>query len=218
MGKETAKRVAFAALGVVLVLIVLLDIGGPMLLIFPLWIFTYLFREQLENILSKLPGSTGFVVAGITYGVLIEIFAIVNNLDRPVNERVLLDGDPKNDLILGVLYYAFVIVSWYLLLRKVRFSEREVFLITGIYGIIVEESGQVVLRMLEQPVLGTLYAVLVMFVYGLFPMLALMVAGRKFPADRKKGSAGMYALAVAVLFVQYALYGNTVYPILKAIL
>jgi len=218
MGRETVKRVALAALGVALALIVLLDIEGPMLLIFPLWIFTYLFKEQLENILSKLPGSTGFVVAGVTYGMLIEIFAIVNNLDQPVKERVLLDGDPKNDLILGVLYYTFVIVSWYLLLRKVRFSEREVFLITGIYGIIVEETGQVVLRMLEQPVMGTLYAILVMFVYGLFPMLALMVAGKRFPVDRKKSSVGMYALAVAVLFVQYALYSNTVYPMLKAIL
>jgi len=218
MGKETVKRVALAALGVALVLIVLLDNEGPMLLIFPLWIFTYLFKEQLENILSKLPGSTGFIVAGVTYGMLIEIFAIVNNLDKPVKERVLLDGDPKNDLILGVLYYTFVIVSWYLLLRKVRFSEREVFLITGIYGIIVEETGQVVLRMLEQPVMGTLYAILVMFVYGLFPMLALKVAGKRFPVDRKKSSVGMYALAVVVLFVQYALYGNTVYPMLKAIL
>ena len=126
MGGETVKRVALAALGVALVLIVLLGIDGPMLLIFPLWIFTYLFKEQLENILGKLPGGMGFVVAGVTYGMLIEIFAIVNNLDRPVRERVLLDGDPKNDLILGVLYYTFVIVSWYLLLRKVRFSEREV--------------------------------------------------------------------------------------------
>ena len=92
------------------------------------------------------------------------------------------------------------------------------FFITGIYGIIVEETGQVVLRMLEQPVMGTLYAILVMFVYGLFPMLALMVAGKRFPADRKKSSVGMYALAMVVLFVQCALYGNTVYPMLKAIL
>lgn len=218
MKKETVKRVVLAALGVVLVLVVLLGMDGPMLLIFPLWIFTYLFKEQLENILSNLPGSTSFVVAGVTYGMLIEIFAIVNSLDQPVKERVLLDGDPKNDLILGLLYYTFVIVSWYLLLRKVQFSEKEVFLITGVYGIIVEETGQVVLRILEQPVVGTLYAILVMFVYGLFPMLALMVAGKRFPTGRKKSSAWMYVLAVILLFVQYALYGNTVYPMLKSIL
>ena len=68
-----------------LVLLVLLDIANPMWLMFPLWIFTYLFQNQLENMLANLSGSVGFVVAGITYGMLIEIFAIVNNLNLLVD-------------------------------------------------------------------------------------------------------------------------------------
>ncbi len=218
MTGETAKRVAWGTLGAGWVLMVGLGIAGPMSLLFPLWIFTSLFREQLEDIFAHLPGSTGFLAAGIAYGMLIEIFAIVNSLDQPVEERVLLDGNPKNDLILGLLYYAFVIGCWYFLLRRVQFSAKDVFLITGVYGIVVEETGQVVLRMLAQPVTGTLYAILVMFVYGLFPMLALVVTGKRFPANRQESSVRMYALAVVALFGQYALYGNTVYPVLKAML
>lgn len=212
------KRVLLATLGIVLVVLVVLDTESPMLLIFPLWIFTYLFQKQFENLIGKIPKSYGFIIAGVVYGLVIEVFAIVDNLDRPESQRVLLDADPFKDLIFGIFYYFFVIVSWYLLLRKIRFTKTEIFLITGIYGIFVEETGQVILRIFEQPLMGGLYAIIVMFVYGLFPMLALTITEGRFSDERKGSSIGAYALAIGVLFFQFAVYGNTVYPMLKAFL
>jgi len=212
------KKAVLAVLGIVLVVLVVLDLENPMLLMFPLWIFTYIFKEPFGNIMSKIPGNIGFVVAGVFFGMVIEVFAIINNLYLSASERILLDADPINDLVFGILYYTFVIVSWYLILRKIRYSQLEIFLITGIYGIFVEETGQVFLRMFEQPVMGTLYAIIVMFVYGLFPMLALMVTEDTFSLERKESSFWAYVLAVAVLFFQFAVYGNTIYPALKTIL
>ena len=212
----SGKRAALALLGAALAVMSFIGVLGPMGLIFPLWIFTALFRRPLARAFGVWPGSTGFLAAAIIYGMAVEALAVWTNLARPPAERVLLDPSPGRDLLLGFFYYAFVAVCWYVLLRRIRFSEAGVFFVTGVYGIVMEESGRVVLRAIAHPLTGTLYALLVMCVYGLFPMLALKVTQERFPLRREPPSAGKYALALLALFAQAALYGNTVYPLLKA--
>jgi hypothetical protein len=212
------KRLALALLGIGLVLTFVLGNSGPMTLIYPLWIATYLFRDKLEQIFAKFPGATGFIVAGVAYGMIIEVFVIMDNWHIPPEKQVLFDANPVKDLTFGIFYYAFVILSWYALLRKITFSPRALFLITGLYGLVAEESGQVVMRMLQQPFPGIVYAIFVMIVYGMFPMLALMVTEKRFPPERKKNHLGWSILALAILFLQLAIYGNTIFPWLKNIL
>ncbi len=211
------RRLSLAVLGLLLVLLVLLGLQGPMLLLFPMWIFTWLFRQALSRPLARLPQAGGFLLAGIAYGMLTEIFAILTNLNLPPEQRILLDPNPRNDLVLGLLYYTSLILAWYLLLRRQAYSPREIFFLTGLYGIVVEESGGVLFRLFTQPLTGAPYALLVMLVYGLFPMLALQLTAGQFPPERpREKRLQRYALALFALFLQYALYGNTVYPLLKA--
>ena len=203
------------ALALLLILLTALGFGSPMVLMFPLWIVTVLLQAPLRNLLSRLPGSTGFLLAVVLYGLAIETFAILTNLDRPPEQRILLDPRPLRDLTMAAPYYLFVGAAWWLLLRRVRFSRFHVFLLTGVYGIFVEESGGVVARIFTQPVTGILYALLVMMVYGLFPMLALSVSEERFSPSRRRPNVKDHVLALVALFLQYAVYGNTVYPFLK---
>ncbi|MBT3338036.1 MAG: hypothetical protein HN855_08560 [Anaerolineae bacterium] len=202
------KTLLLTLLGIALTII---SFENPMLFIFPMWIFVALFKAPLTRLFQRFPRNWGFVVAGVLFGMLTEIFAIINNLDVPPAERILLHPEPIPDLIYGLLYYSFLIFTWYFLLRKINFSAKEIFILTGIFGIFVEETGQVFLRIFSQPVTGALYAIIVAFVYGIFPMLAYLLTKESFPAERKKGRMRYYLLVALALFVQYAIYGNFVY-------
>lgn len=188
--------------------------GNPMLLIFPMWIFTYLIREPLKRLLRNVPLSVSFIGFGVFFGLLTEIFAIFNNRSLPPEQRILLSPDPVLDLVYGFFYYLLLIVTWYALIRGFRYSKKEVFLITGIYGVFTEEVGQVFVRIFTVPVVGLLYAVVVSFVYGIFPMLAYMVSEEKLGA-KKANVIVRFLVAAPVLFVEWAVYGLFVLPALK---
>ncbi|ETA68780.1 hypothetical protein MettiDRAFT_2263 [Methanolobus tindarius DSM 2278] len=208
------KRALLVILGIILTIH---GLNEPMNLIFPMWIFTYLFKDNLINVLEKLPLHTSFIGAGVLFGLLTEVFAIVENLPKPAGERILLSQNPVNDVVFGFVYYLFIISAWYLLLRKIKYTGRDVFLITGIYGIFVEETGQVFLRMFTVPVFGLLYVIIIMFVYGIFPMLTHMLNEKRF-SGVSTNAVKRYSIAFVALFIQYAIYGLFVLPALKSIL
>lgn len=207
------EKVLLAIIGI---LLIVHGISEPMNLIFPMWIFTYLFKERLSALLEKYPLRTSFIGVGVLFGLLTEVFAIIDNLPKPAEQRILLSPDPLNDIIFGFAYYLFVISAWYLVLRRVRYTSIDVFIITGIYGIFVEETGQAFLRIFTEPVFGSLYALIVMFVYGIFPMLAHMLNVNRF-SGVSSNVIRRYSFAFAALFIQYVAYGLFVLPILRSI-
>jgi len=158
-----------------------------------------------------------FIGSGVFFGLLTEVFAIVNNRSLPPEKRVLLSPDPVLDLIYGLFYYALLIATWYFLVKAFTYSKAEVFVITGIYGIFTEEVGQVFLRIFSVPVIGLLYAVIVSFVYGIFPMLAYMVSEEKLGEKKRANVAIRVLIAAPVLFLEWVAYGLVVLPVLKRI-
>jgi hypothetical protein len=208
------KKLLLWSLGILLTVIGIL--GNPMLLIFPMWIFTYLNRERLRRLVRGIPFSVTFIGFGVFFGLLTEVFAIVNNRSLPPEKRILLSPDPMLDLIYGVFYYSLLIATWYILVKVFTYSKIEVFVITGTYGILTEEVGQVFLRIFTVPVVGLLYAIIVSFVYGIFPMLAYMVSEEKLGA-KKANVVVRFLVAAPVLFVEWAAYGLFILPTLKRI-
>ena len=186
-----------------------------MLLIFPMWIFTYLNREALRRLVRGMPLSVSFIGFGLLYGVLTEIFAIVNNRHLPPEQRILLSPVPVLDLVYGIFYYLMLIVTWFVLIKALTYSKSEVFVITGIYGIFTEEVGQVFLRIFTVPVIGLLYALIVSFVYGIFPLLAYMLSEEKITITRRQNFFVRFMIAAVALFVEWAVYGLFVLPALK---
>jgi len=190
--------------------------GNPMLLIFPMWIFTFLHREPLRRLVRGVPFSVSFIGFGVLFGLLTEVFAIVNNRSLPPEKRILLSPDPVLDLVYGLFYYSLLIATWYVLFRMFTYSKTEIFVITGIYGILTEEVGQVFLRIFTVPVIGLLYAIIVSFVYGIFPMLAYMLSEENL-GPKKANVIVRFLVAAPVLFVEWAAYGLFVLPALKRV-
>lgn len=202
-----------AVLGLVLLVFGLSD---PMLLIAPMWIFTYLARNRLRRALNRLPLWLAFIGGGVIFGLAIEIMAIFDNLSVAPQDRILIDANPAFDLIFGFFYYAMLVGVWYLLLRKIRYAMPEVFILTGIFGIFTEEMGQILIGIFTLPITGLLYALIVAIIYGVFPMLALLLTQDRFAAAPLR-AIKRWPLALLVIFVQWAVYGVLVLPALKLI-
>jgi hypothetical protein len=162
-----------------------------------------------------MPLSVSFIGFGLFFGLLTEIFAIVNNRHLPPEQRILLSPVPVLDLVYGIFYYLMLIVTWYALVKAFTYSKGGVFVITGIYGILTEEVGQVYLRIFRDPVIGLLYALIVSFVYGIFPMLAYMVSEEKIRTTKRLNLLVRFLIAAVALFVEWTVYGLFVLPALK---
>lgn len=179
-------------------------------LIFPIAILIYIYRERIKPFFSQIPLSVAFILLGLFFGLLTEGFAILSNLSIPPEEKILLHANPFLDLILGVFYYSMFIGTWYLLLRKIKFSKKSVFIISGIFGIITEQSGGVLFGIVANPLFGSFMALLVMFIYGIFPYLAYMLTEKAFP-ERKKSKIYHFILALIALMIFWAIYGNFIH-------
>jgi hypothetical protein len=153
----------------------------------------------------------------LVFGLLTETFAIVNNLSLPPEKRILLSPHPVLDLFYGLFYYLLLIVTWRFLIARYTYSKVEVFAITGLLGVMTEETGAVFVRIFTMPVMGFLYAVLVAFVYGIFPMLAYMVAEDRLPARSEPRRARRFVAAGLALFAQWVVFGLLVLPVLKGL-
>lgn len=200
------------------VVLTLLGIASnPMLLIYPMWIVTSLERERLRRLVGRLPAGVAFVGSGLVFGLITETFAILNNRHRPPEERILLSPDPLHDLVFGVFYDLMLILTWWLLIRAMRYSKLEVVVITGLLGIMTEEMGQVFVRIFVVPVVGPLYALIVATVYGIFPMLAYLLSEPKFVSPKRSNVVVRFLAAALALFVQWAVYGLFILPALKRI-
>ena len=209
------RKCTLGLLGILLTVMAVPD--SPMLLIFPMWIFTYLGRDPIRKAIRGLPLWASFIGAGVFFGLLTEVFAIAENWSLPPEQRILLSPDPFLDIFYGGFYYSLLIATWYLLVRRFTYSKTEIFLITGLLGIFTEETGQVFLRIFSVPVVGALYAIIVSLVYGIFPMLAYMVSEEKIDAEPRAGVCGRFLVAALALFVQWAFYGLVILPALKAL-
>lgn len=197
------------------ILLVCFFIKSPQGLIFPMWILAYLYKDRLKTAADRLPLPLAFILSGMFFGLLTESFAILENINKPLTERILLHPDPLRDLLMALFYYSLFITTWYLLLRKIRFSKTSVFIVSGIFGVLTEQGGAIVYGVVADPFLGTLMALLVMGVYGVFPLLAYMITKGRFIGGRKP-HVKHYAIAALAFFLFWAIYGNFVHKALLA--
>ena len=90
---------------------------NPMLLIFPMWIFTSLNKERLRRLVQGVSLRVSFIGFGLFFGMLTEVFAIVNNRHLPPEQRILLSPNPvldrQGNLLIRVLVAAVALfLEW----------------------------------------------------------------------------------------------------------
>lgn len=186
----------------------------PMALIFPLWIFVWLYREPLKRLFAGRAHK--FMLAGMVFGMMIEVFAILDNIGQPVSVREVTLFHPQAlpDLVIAFFYYLSMVVVWYLLLRKVALPPSAVLVIGGFFGVIVEQDGIILTALFEQGVTGFLMATFVFMVHGLYPMLAYQLTFENFSLERKPARWWHWPLGFASMWVGALLFmlpGGVVY-------
>lgn len=198
------KRTLLFIAGVLLT--IFFAITFPMALIFPLWIFGSLYHEPLKRVFAGRERK--FLLAGMVFGLVIEVFAILDNIGEPVSVREVTLFHPQAlpDLLIAFFYYLSLIGMWYLFLRKVALTPAAVMIIGGLFGVIVEQDGAMLRAIAEHGMVGALMATFVFFVHGLYPMLAYQLTLENFLPDRRSPRWWHWPMAFAVLWVGALLF------------
>ena len=183
---------------------------------FAIWMFAFAFTAPLQRFFSRFRPLPTFFFVGFFVGILAELFAVFGNLDVPLGEKVMLSQDPGTDLFFGIFYYGLLMLVWTFVVRRYRYTGKEIFVLAGLLGIATEEVGGVFMNMIANPLVGVPYEFIVFCVYGIFPYVAfLMTKGRISASQPNAGKLKRYGMAILGQFIFIALYGNYVLPFLR---
>ncbi len=202
--------------------LLLVSADEPMSLVFAIGIASILFRKPLLAWSATWQSSWWFVVLGIILGLYTEVCAILGNMHKPEAERILMSPHPAMDVVFGFFFYGLFILTWYAVLRRWNFSLWQVFWISGCFGILTEQFNPAVggptilMSAFLNPVLGIPMALLIACVYGIFPTLAYFLTQHTFGLRKGVSKTG-WMLVSSLLFLQWAIFGNILLPILKRV-
>lgn len=213
--KPSARQLLLA---IVALLFGLHGLKQPMALIVPMSVAVFLLRNSLRAASAVLPRSLAFVGLGMMFGLAVEVFAILENWHRPAAEKILMHPQPGVDLLFGAFSYGLTMLAWLPLVARWRFSLREVFIVTSVYGACVEQMGAIVAVAVASPWPGVPLLIIIGAVYGVFPTLAYLITESRFAPARPPSRFAHDLLALLALFGQWAFFGLVVLPGLKALL
>ncbi len=111
-----------------LVPIVMVPFTGFTWIIFSLYCFAVYFKK-LPELFMKIPLSPRlkFFVFFFIFGMLTEVFAIVDNLPKPPADRILFSANPWLDLYFAVGYYSAFALVWSVAYFRFKFSHLDIF-------------------------------------------------------------------------------------------
>jgi hypothetical protein len=182
-------------------------IAAPVLAIFPLFLFMWSIRSNIQLELNNFYRK--YIAVGLLFGLCTELLAVYDNWDVPPEEKILFHPHPGIDLLLGVGFYFFVALMWAILVREYAFTVKSIFVIGGIWGIAAEQNLAVLLSPLSLGiVLGLFSYAFVFLVYGPFMAIPALFFKEAFDAEERKGRKFRHAvLAFLLLCGAYILAG-----------
>ena len=184
--------------------------------VFPMWWIVYLIRNKIQKEVDKIPLKFSFILVAVFFGLLTEFFAILNNINTPYGERILLHQNFFIDFMFALVYYPYFMIIYYFIIRKYRFSKLAVFSIFWLFWVMTEEVGQVFVRLIMN--FDIVYAIVVFFVYGIFAHLGYFFTKHKFDKlDRIKPGFKSYVLIFFVLLFTYLFYWLFIYNTMMSI-
>jgi hypothetical protein len=173
---------------------------------FPLFLLIYLLKNPIRRVINfkkiKLP--IKYVLVGLMMGLFIEFLAILSSMKLPPEQRALFHPEPIPDLILSIGCYTALMIGSYFILKKYYFSLKQFFIFGGIYGLILEEHGGVLLQLLSGNILGGIY---VFLSYGSLLAIPYLLFNENFNIfNRKKSNFLKYLFALLILLLSYMFF------------
>jgi hypothetical protein len=170
------------------------------LTLYPIFVLVYFFREKI-NFSAKFWFPYVMLIC-----LSLEFLAWLGSFIEQNPEPALFHPQLIPDLLLGIGFYSGWVLAWWLILRRWSFSILEVFVLQGLYGVVVEQDGAILLLGISQFPLGMVFWVYVFLVYGSTMALAFLPFRASFP--NQKSSLWKYPalLLLMVLFVYIFFY------------
>ncbi len=195
MLKKRSKRNWGKIIFIILGLLPLLGVleGDFVLLTFTFFVFVWLIQSKLKPLIKKINLSLffKFLVLGIITGFMVEFFVFQN-------QQGLFSGDFWFNFLLSIGIYGSLIIVWYFLLKKYKFSLRGVFLLSGIWGVIVEQDFAVLLSF------NPFMYLYIFAVYGSFVSIPFLLMKDEFDKKQKrKEGKKRYIVAFLAQFIAY---------------
>lgn len=201
-----ANFIKYISITILIILTILIfNEPGPVWF-FPIFLVIYLLKNPIRKIISLLVPKVllRYFLIGLASGLFIEFLAILSSAKLPLEQRALFHPDPIPDLILALGYYTALTLATYFILRKYNFSLKEFFILGGIFGLLAEEHGKILIQLLSGNILGGIY---VFLSYSSFLALPYMIFSEDFNKfKRKKSIISKYLIALLILALFYALF------------
>jgi hypothetical protein len=203
-------RILLFALSGALVLLTCLD--SPVLLPYPLLVMAVLRGWRLPRI-----GGAGLslLLSTLLATFVLEIGAWADNFLRGAPEPALFHPQLVPDLMIAVGVYAAWWLSWWWMLARYRFTTAQVFLTTGLYGVLIEQQGKIFVTGLLALPTGLLFWAFVALAYGSTMALATFLVRDRFDAQRE--TRWKLPMAWVLLFVMSIAISLAWVEILQAI-
>jgi hypothetical protein len=186
------QRILFAISGIAGMLA---SFFSPVLLPYPVFVMAVLRNWRLPKIGAP---ALQLLLSTSLCALLLETSAWLDNFIKNSPDPILFHPQLIPDLIMSIGIYSAWWLTWWLILRYYHFSIKTIFLITGFYGVFIEQQGAVFLSGLANFPLGVMWWLFVAVVYGSTMSLAVFLVRDRFTATRK--SWIKYPLALAGLF------------------
>ncbi len=156
-----------------LVPIIMIPFTGLTWVIFSIYCFLVYFRKSSDIYAAiALNPRLKFFLFSLLFGMITEVFAVVDNLPKPPDERILLNPDPMIDLYLALGYYSAFALVWTIAYHRFNFTHLSIFLIAGSFGLVFEQTGGILFS------LNPFIYLYVFLVYGSFQASAAALADR----------------------------------------
>lgn len=169
-GMSGWKRWAFGLSGL---LVGLACIDSPVLLPYPLFVACALFGWRLPRMRPWLR----LLIATLLATGVLETGAWAHNYIRDAAAPALFHPQLFADLLIATGFYLGWWLTWWWRFRRDRYSVAEVFGITAIYGVLIEQRGAIFLQGLATMPLGLALWAFVALAYGSTMALAYALAG-----------------------------------------
>jgi hypothetical protein len=188
---KTFKNIAISTLSSILIVPTLLDTTGTHLVLTmgSIYGFSIVGQKYLCKASDKIPIPVWpkYLLYAYGSGMLLENFVTIDNRKLPLSEREKVQFHPNRnkDLLIGLGFYAPFALGGTWLANKYNFSHTEIFIMTAVSGILIEQQGRIFSSFNPAAWLGTSIP------YGSFQALpALLTNNELNNKDRKKIKVG----------------------------
>ncbi|HGG05412.1 MAG TPA: hypothetical protein ENK28_08125 [Aliiroseovarius sp.] len=188
----------------------ILALFGPapdtMLLIWPAFVLVWFWRAPLSRMAARLPWppTLTLILAFILTGLVTEVLAWSSDVLRGADIPVTFHPQLLVDLTLAIGFYGGLGIGWAILRRYFHFSLWQIFLISALYGVVIEQDGAIAMflvsNILSSPLEALLFATYVALVYGAFATLPFAIINPSLPGTSRSWGRTPLALTFAILF------------------